>query len=85
MLRAMSDEVRLFNREVSWLAFNRRVLALASEAAIPLLERVKFCSITSSNLDEFFQVRVAALKDKVATGSPHPNSSTPSTPSCSSW
>ncbi len=51
MLRAMSDDARLFNREVSWLAFNRRVLALAAEATIPLLERAKFCSITSSNLD----------------------------------
>lgn len=57
---------RLLNRELSWLAFNRRVLALAEEQGIPLLERVKFVAITSSNLDEFFQVRVAALKDQVA-------------------
>jgi polyphosphate kinase len=59
---------RLFNREVSWLQFNERVLNLASEPGIPLLERVKFCAICSSNLDEFFQVRVAALKDQVAAG-----------------
>jgi polyphosphate kinase len=59
---------RLFNREVSWLQFNERVLGLASEVGIPLLERVKFCAICSSNLDEFFQVRVAALKDQVAAG-----------------
>jgi polyphosphate kinase len=59
---------RLFNRELSWLAFNDRVLALAAESGIPLLERVKFIAIASSNLDEFFQVRVAALKDQVAVG-----------------
>ena len=59
---------RLINRELSWLEFNRRVLALAAEPSIPLLERVKFVAICSSNLDEFFQVRVAALKDQVAGG-----------------
>src|SRR5437870_4182935 len=59
---------RLLNRELSWLDFNRRVLALANEHGIPLLERVKFCAISSANLDEFFQVRVAALKDQVAAG-----------------
>ncbi|MEQ1700251.1 MAG: polyphosphate kinase 1 [Ilumatobacteraceae bacterium] len=59
---------RLLNRELSWLAFNRRVLSLAEETGIPLLERLKFCAICSSNLDEFFQVRVAALKDQVAAG-----------------
>ena len=50
----------LLNRELSWLQFNERVLALAAEADIPLLGRVKFCAISSSNLDEFYQVRVAA-------------------------
>ena len=59
---------RLFNRELSWLEFNQRVLSLSSESGIPLLERVKFAAICSSNLDEFFQVRVAALKDQVAAG-----------------
>ena len=59
---------RLLNRELSWLAFNRRVLSLAEESGVPLLERLKFCAICSSNLDEFFQVRVAALKDQVAAG-----------------
>ena len=59
---------RLLNREVSWLDFNRRVLALAQEPGIPLLERMKFVAICSSNLDEFFQVRISALKDQVAAG-----------------
>jgi len=57
---------RFINRELSWVAFDERVLDLAMEVGIPLLERAKFCAITTSNLDEFFQVRVAALKDQVA-------------------
>ncbi len=56
------------NRELSWLAFNARVLALAADPERPLLERVKFCAIFSGNLDEFFQVRVAGLADQVAAG-----------------
>ncbi|MCX6515887.1 MAG: polyphosphate kinase 1 [Actinobacteria bacterium] len=56
------------NRELSWLDFNERVLALARETSVPLLERIKFCAIFCSNLDEFFQVRVAALKGQVAAG-----------------
>jgi len=60
--------IRHLNRELSWLAFDRRVLSLAEEPGVPLLERLKFAAITSSNLDEFFQVRVAALKDQVAAG-----------------
>jgi polyphosphate kinase len=63
---------RLLNRELSWLQFNDRVLSLAAERGIPLLERAKFCAIASSNLDEFFQVRVAALKDQVAAGLDEP-------------
>ena len=73
------SSVRLLNRELSWLQFNERVLELVCEAGIPLLERVKFCAIFSSNLDEFFQVRVAALKDQVAggIGAPSPDGRTP--------
>ncbi len=64
----MDQSSRLLNRELSWLDFNRRVLALAQESGIPLLERLKFVAICSSNLDEFFQVRISALKDQVAAG-----------------
>lgn len=58
----------IINRELSWLDFNERVLRMATEPGIALLERVKFCSIFSSNLDEFFQVRVAAMTDQEAAG-----------------
>src|SRR4051812_8868929 len=52
---------RLFNRELSWLDFDQRVLEVAADAHMPLLERVKLCGIVGSNLDEFFAVRVAGL------------------------
>jgi polyphosphate kinase len=57
-----------FNRELSWLDFNDRVLQLAEDERTPLLERLKFCAIWSSNLDEFFMVRVAGLHDMVDAG-----------------
>lgn len=59
---------RLRNRELSWLDFNERVLALADDGSVPLLERANFLAIFSTNLDEFFQVRVAGLKDQLAAG-----------------
>ena len=62
------DEQRYVNRELSWLDFDDRVLALAESADTPLLDRVKFLAITHNNLDEFFQVRVAGVREQVAAG-----------------
>src|SRR5690242_6372046 len=67
-----ADPHLFFNREVSWLAFNQRVLELAEDDSVPLLERVRFCAIYSSNLDEFFMIRVAGLHDRVDAGVDEP-------------
>lgn len=61
-------EDRFLERELSWLDFNQRVLELAEEKSNPLLERVNYAAIFASNLDEFFMVRVASLKRRIATG-----------------
>jgi polyphosphate kinase len=61
----LTDPSLYFNRELSWLDFNERVLQLAEDPRVPLLERVNFCAIYQDNLDEFFMVRVAGLHDKV--------------------
>ncbi len=65
---ALAPEERLLNRELSWLDFNARVLALVEDSGVPLLERVRFCSIVSSALDEFFMVRVAGLLRQAGAG-----------------
>jgi len=74
-----APEPRYINRDLSWLDFNARVLDLAADGRVPLLERVKFLAIFSQNLDEFFQVRVAGLRDQLEAGlgPPGPDGLTP--------
>src|SRR5204862_5052524 len=75
------DNSRLFNnRELSWIEFNARVLELAEQDDMPLMERLKFLAIFTSNLDEFFTIRVAGLHDQVDAGlsDPGPDGRTPS-------
>src|SRR6185295_7975782 len=67
-------EERLFNRELGWIEFNSRVLEEGLDRSLPLLERLKFLAIFSSNLDEFFMVRIAGLQEQLDT---NPNSLSP--------
>src|ERR1700691_2117231 len=78
--RDLSDPSLYLNRELSWLDFNERVLQLAEDERVPLLERVKFCAIYTTNLDEYYMVRVAGLRDQIDAGveTPSQDGSTPS-------
>ncbi len=67
------DTALYLNRELSWLDFNDRVLQLAEDANVPLLERVKFCAIYTTNLDEYYMVRVAGLRDQIDAGVEKPS------------
>src|SRR5688500_2697292 len=73
MNRRISLPAQFLNRELGILAFNRRVLAQAADDAVPLLERLRFITIVSSNLDEFFEIRVARLKEALKLGLPEPS------------
>ena len=69
----LNDPKNYLNRELSWLEFDHRVLGEAKDKTTPLFDRMKFLSISSSNLDEFFMVRVASLKDMVHAGYTKPD------------
>jgi polyphosphate kinase len=71
--RRIPAPAQFLNRELAMLAFNRRVLAQAADESVPLLERLRFITIVSSNLDEFFEIRVARLKEAVKLGLPEPS------------
>ena len=66
----LDDPALYLNRDLSWLEFNRRVLEEAQDATVPMLERLKFLAIFSSNLDEFFMVRVGGIQQKVQANIP---------------
>ena len=68
----LEDPALYINREFSWLDFNDRVLQLAEDERVPLLERVKFCAIYTTNLDEYYMVRVAGLHDQIDAGVENP-------------
>src|SRR5947209_20548499 len=61
----LDDRTLYLNRELSWLEFNDRVLQLAEDESLPLIERLKFLAIFTTNLDEFFMIRVAGVHDQV--------------------
>jgi polyphosphate kinase len=71
--RRLEDPSLYINRELSWLDFNERVLQLGEDQSIPLLERVKFCAIYTTNLDEYYMVRVAGLHDQIDAGVENPS------------